>query len=127
MPPICQPKQNRLNPPLASILKSPPLVWSPVPTLATIIDDSQVATTRAVVDVVLGEGEEQALLDVVGFGVGKSSILNEDGDGGVREGVRWTERRRKKGRRERVLPLHLKFDCDSIFGIGLGQISHYAS
>lgn len=116
-----------MNPPLASILKSPPLVWSPVPTLATIIDDSQVATTRAVVDVVLGEGEEQALLDVVGFGVGKSSILNEDGDGGVREGVRWTERRRKKGRRERVLPLHLKFDCDSIFGIGLGQISHYAS
>lgn len=73
-------------------------MWSPVPTLATIIDDSQVATTRAVVDVVLGEGEEQALLDVVGFGVGKSSILNEDGDGGVREGVRWTERRRKKGR-----------------------------
>lgn len=30
------------------------------------------------------------LLDVAGFGVGKSSILNEDGDGGVREGVRWT-------------------------------------
>ncbi|KAI8561502.1 hypothetical protein RHMOL_Rhmol04G0345000 [Rhododendron molle] len=97
VPPICQPKQNRLNPPLASILKSPPLVRSPVPTLATIVGDSQVATTRAVVDVVLGEGEELALLDVAGFGVGKSSILNEDGGGGVTEGVRWTERGGRRG------------------------------